>query len=89
MMSTFQETFVWRRLSEKSAVRYSCFLCIESGKYAVQSADFFNLPLSAEQMARSSKQFIELFIEVPPSERCTWHDSVSDAISAHVAEFDS
>ncbi|MDQ1814681.1 hypothetical protein RBA41_15330 [Massilia sp. CCM 9210] len=56
---------------------------LENGKFAVQSADFIRLPLTTNSTNDFAMQFAELFIETPPRERCTWFDSLADAICHH------
>ena len=38
-------------------------------KYSVQSADYFQVPVSLEQIAHNRLQKLELFIECDPGER--------------------
>jgi hypothetical protein len=82
-MALLSEIMVWKRIDETSAVRYCCLNDILSNKYAVQSTDFFRLPLEEKQFRDFDKQFVELFIEVSVFERCDWFDSILEAISAH------
>ena len=86
-MSLFQEIPVWKSIDNHSAVRYVCFLSFTSGKYCVQSADFFQLPIEPHLLQQFDRQIIELFIEVAPSERCDWFDSLSEAIEMHEKDF--
>lgn len=86
-MDLLKELMVWRRLDDTSAVRYSCLNDLETGKYAVQSADFFRLPLGEEQFRMFDKQFAELFIEISAHDRCEWYGSLQEAISAHERDF--
>ena len=78
---------IWRRLSEDKAVRYSCFEDLETGEFCVQSADFFALPIEANMLAYADVQFVELFIEEDPRERCEWFVSIEDAILGHIKKF--
>ena len=45
----FKAIDVWRRVSDSEAVRYRCFQCLQTGKYSVQSADFYRLPENPAQ----------------------------------------
>lgn len=83
----YQELFVWKRVDEQSAVRYSCVLNRMTGKFTVQSADFFRLPLSQEEVQQFHRQFVELFCEIDPAERAGAFDSVEEAIAAHERRF--
>lgn len=82
-MDLYKEILVWKRLDEYLAVRYCCFHDMQSGKYAVQSADFFRIPFVETQFREFEKQFVELFIDVSPKERCDWYDSIEEAIKTH------
>lgn len=86
-MEIFREIMIWKRLDDVSAVRYSCLNDLQNGKFAVQSADFFRLPLQAHAVTEVARQFAALFIEVSPHERCSWFDSLEEAISDHEHEF--
>ncbi|NHZ77690.1 hypothetical protein F2P44_00015 [Massilia sp. CCM 8695] len=83
MNELFTEIMVWKRIDACSAVRYSCVSDLESGKFAVQSADFFRVPLTRNSTNDFMAQFAELFIETSPRERCIWFDSLADAIFHH------
>ena len=78
---------VWKRLNNTSAVRYCCLNNLETNKYAVQSADFFRLPLEVKSFTEFDMQFAELFIEVDAQERCNWFSSLEEAIKKHDEEF--
>ncbi len=78
---------IWKRLDEVSAVRYSCLNDLQNGKFAVQSAVFFRLPLDGPAVIESARQFAAFFIEVAPRERCSWFDSLEEAIINHEHEF--
>ncbi|MFC5475095.1 hypothetical protein [Paraherbaspirillum soli] len=86
-MDLFKEVMVWKRLGDTSAVRYCCLNDLKTDQYAVQSADFFRLPLEEQQFRNFQSQFAELFIEVSVHERCDWYDSLEDAIRAHDRDF--
>jgi len=83
----YQEFRVWKRLNERSCIRYCCLRDLGTGRYAVQSADFFYLPIDEQQRHQLDAQFLELFMEINPQERCAWFDSVEAAIAAHDEEF--
>jgi hypothetical protein len=87
MHNIFREIQVWKRLSDKSAVRYSCVSDLSAEKYAVQSADFFRIPIDESQIRGFEKQFVELFIEESVLDRCEWFTTLELAISAHDQEF--
>jgi hypothetical protein len=83
----YQELVIWRRNDEKSAIRYVCLMNLATGKFSVQSADFYRLPLSPQDLAQFQKQFVELFCESDPAERAGAFDSAEEAIAAHRREF--
>lgn len=87
IMELFKEIMIWKRLDNVSAVRYSCLRDLQNGKFAVQSADFFRLPLERHAAIEFTRQFAELFIEIAPHERCLWFDSLEEAIISHEREF--
>ncbi len=87
MADMFIEVMVWKHLDSATAVRYCCLNDLAVGKYAVQSADFFRLPLDEKQFRDFEKQFVELFTETSPRERCLWFDTLEEAIKAHDQDF--
>lgn len=87
MANLYEAIMVWKHLDNRSSVRYSCFRNLKTGKYGVQSADYFRLPIDEEQIKQFVKQFLELLMEVDPEERCLWFDALDEAIQAHEEEF--
>lgn len=85
----FKAISVWKRISDSEAVRYRCFQNLQTGKYSVQSADFYRLPENLAQSAQLERQHIELFVEQAPDERTGGHETLESAIEAHEAEFGS
>jgi len=85
----FKAIDVWKRISDSEAVRYRCFQNLQSGKYSVQSADFYRLPESPAQSAQLERQYVELFPEEAPDERTGTYETLKEAINAHDAEFRS
>ena len=88
-MNLYQALDVWKRISETRAVRYRCFKNLSSGRYCVQSADFYSVPLDSKRAAELEKQWVELFTEDPPDNRAKTFDSLEDAIEAHDRDFSS
>ncbi|MFC4159284.1 hypothetical protein [Chitinimonas lacunae] len=86
-MDLFKEVMIWKRTGETSAVRYSCLQDMLTGKYAIQSADFFRLPIEGEQFRIFERQFVELLLDVSPRDRCMWFESPEEAITAHDHDF--
>lgn len=83
----YRKVEIWKRGSSNEMVRFTCFERLADGKYCVQSADYFYLPVDNEQITNLNKQQIELFIEVEPSERSKFFKTVSEAVAAHELEF--
>ena len=86
-MDLFRMEIVRKRLGNQSAVRYCCFCDLANGRYAVQSADSFAMPIDAMQLTASERQLVELFIEESVLERCAWFASIEEVIRAHDLEF--
>lgn len=87
MSSLYKAITVWRRMNEASAVRFNCLQNIDTKKFSVQSADFFYLPITQPQIEVFERQYLELFIEVSPEERCEWFESLDAAIAGHDRDF--
>jgi hypothetical protein len=83
----FKAIDVWKRISDSEAVRYRCFQCLQTGKYSVQSADFYRLPENLAQSDQLERQHVELFVQQAPNERTGAYDTLEAAIAAHEAEF--
>lgn len=84
----YKEISVWKRVDEKTLLRYRCLQVLTDEKYCVQSADFYSLPLNETQLSYLSNQFIELLIEEEPESRAEkLYDSLQEAISAHDKDF--
>jgi len=82
----FTSIEVWKRVDERTAIRYRCFRSLGTGKYSV-SADFYQLPLDPARIPTLDEQYIELFIEQPPDVRSGSFDTIEEAIAAHDDEF--
>jgi hypothetical protein len=87
MTSLYKELKIWKRREADTAVLYRCFHDLTKGRFAVQSADFFKLPIDERQILDSEKQFLELLVEIAPSERCDWFSSIDEAIASHERDF--
>ncbi len=87
-MELFKTIEVWRKVGNIRAVRYRCFQSVKSGKYSVQSADFYSHGgESPEREHALNRQLVELFVEQSPEERSGGYDTLEAAIEAHEAEF--
>lgn len=83
----YLEQKVWRRLGASTLILYRCLKDISTSKVAVQSADFFRVPIDYEQLLVSEKQFFELLVEIGPADRCDWFENIAEAILAHERDF--
>jgi len=81
-MDLFQEITVWERISDTLAIKYCGLHHFESQQYAIQSADYFHLPITQAQLLASQKQCVELLLDECPKVRCDWYHSVPAAILA-------
>jgi len=86
-LDLFQEIPVWQRINDSLAIKYCGLRDLETGQYAIQSADYFYLPADRQHMLNSDQQFVELLIETSPKERCDWFDSLPAAIRAFNLHF--
>jgi alpha-ketoglutarate-dependent taurine dioxygenase len=78
---------VWVRLGEKELACYRCFEVLASGKFCVQSKDFFRPPFDAKKCLEHQSRFLELLADVAPEERDDLFDSLEEAIEEHDAGF--
>jgi hypothetical protein len=85
----FKAIDVWKRIGDSGAVRYRCFQSVETGKYCVQSADFYSSPDTSGQSAQLEQQHIDLLIEQAPDERAMAYETLEAAIEVHEAVFGS
>jgi len=83
-MSLYRTIDVWERNDTRTVVRYRCFESLETGRYCVQSADFYDQGKATPSV---EGQFIELLTEQDPVQRSGDHDTLADAIAAHKREF--
>jgi len=89
VMPLYQAFDVWKKVSKTRVVRYRCFRNLTSGRFSVQSADFYGVPLDSKQSANLERQHAELFMEQDPEERAGSFDSLEAAIEAHDKAFTS
>lgn len=87
-MSLYEAADVWSKVSGGRIVCFRCFKNLSSGKYSVQSADFYQVPIDLSAVANSEKQYLELFAEEMPDVRSEAFDTLQAAIKAHIREFE-
>jgi hypothetical protein len=86
-MSQYRAVDVWRRLGDGRVVRFRCFQTMPDGRFCVQSADFFEAPVSRERLLQLEQQYVELLLEAAPDDRAETHESLEAAIRAHEEDF--
>ena len=84
-MSIYRSIDVWERKDGQTVVRYRCFESLDTGKYSVQSADYYH---DGKKPRGLADKFIELLTEQDPAKRSGQHDTLEAAIAAHKREFD-
>jgi hypothetical protein len=77
---------VWERGPDNQLVRYRCFRNLSSGKYSVQSADFYRTPFANGDVSIDHR-YLELLMEQSPDLRSGAFDTLQAAIYAHRKEF--
>lgn len=80
---------VWRRADDQTLACYRCFRDLRSGRYAVQSADFYPAAFDGVRTQFLEKQYLDLLRAQDPFEREQGFDSLEDAIRAHDLQFES
>ena len=78
---------VWDRMDDAHAVRFRCFQNLRTGKFSVQSSDFYSLPIDKSRADILEYQHAELFIQSPPEERGGGFDTLGAAIKDHMEKF--
>jgi len=86
MDTLYKAIDVWRR-RPAGAVCYRCFEVLPGGRFCVQSADFFSLPLDNQRRDFSIGQFQELLIEQAPDQRTATFSTLEEAIARHDQDF--
>ena len=87
MVGMYHELSVWKRIDGRRAVRFRCIEDLGTGRFCVQSADFYSLPVTPGVASDFDRQFIEVLVENDPAERNGWFPSAGEAITAHEEEF--
>jgi hypothetical protein len=80
---------VWKRLDDKTLVRYRCFQIIISDRFCVQNADFYHFPLDESQLSQFDRQFLEFLSEEAPEVRAKTYATLEEAIRMHDQEFEN
>jgi hypothetical protein len=86
MDTLYRAIDVWRR-RPNGVIRYRCFEVLASGRFCVQSADFFSLPVDKQRGDFSDRLFQELLIEQARDERTATFSTLEEAIAGHDRDF--
>jgi len=78
----YQELAVWKRLDQRTAVRFRCLMNLTTKKVSVQSADYYHPGDEAKHRVHLENSFVELFCETDPAQRSGGFDSVEEAVAA-------
>lgn len=76
MLAFYQPFDVWKRSQRRVLCGIAVFKNLSSGRFSVQSADFYAVPLDSKQAFDLEKQYVELFAEQGPDERAGSFDSL-------------
>ena len=87
MGALYQAFDVWKRISKNRLVRYRCFKHLPSGKFSVQSADFYSVPPDIGCISEHGTQYLELLAEQAPDERSGAFNSIEEALESHEKTF--
>src|SRR5580692_11667062 len=86
-MTLFESINVWKRVSANSLVLYRCFKNLATGRFSVQSADFYPFPIDAAQVSFLERNYLQLFAALSPEERSNSFATLVEAIEEHDREF--
>jgi hypothetical protein len=78
---------VWEKGPDKQLILYRCFKNLSSGKYCVQSADFYQGPFQNVTLGLD-RRYLELLMEDLPEARSGAFDTLQAAIEAHRKDFE-
>jgi hypothetical protein len=84
----FRAFDVWKRKGSDEVIRYRCFENLSTGMFCVQSADFYQSPVSVDRISQLEKQLIELLLEQSPIKRSGSFATIEEAIADHDKSFE-
>jgi hypothetical protein len=84
----FESISVWKRNSNKTLRQYRCFRNLKTGRFSVQSCDFYPESITPDKDSFFEKNFLELLLESSPEERSGGFASLAEAIEAHDRDFE-
>jgi len=85
--NSYRSFSVWKRLGGGRLARYRCFEVLETGKFCVQSCDFYRTPCERSDIDHLDSQFLELLAEEAPDVRHGSFSTLEEAISDHDQNF--
>ena len=83
-MMLYKSVDVRERQDGRTVVRYRCVESLSTGKFSVQSADFYR---DGNEPEISDRQFIDLLTEDDPARRAGEYGSLAEAKAAHKRDF--
>jgi hypothetical protein len=86
-MTMFESINVWKRDSVNSLILYRCFRNLATGRFSVQSADFYRLPIDADRVGFLERNYVQLLADLSPEERSSSFATLVEAIEEHEREF--
>jgi hypothetical protein len=86
----YESVDVWKRVNGTTLARYRCFRLLTTGKYCIQSLDYYHAPFdSCEASQHLDKQYMELLSEEPPEKRSKTFPTLQEAIEYHDDYFEN
>ena len=82
----YKSVDVWKRNGGR-AIRYRCFELLPTGRFCVQSADFYDKTNLERKEEGFSRQFLELLLEEAPEDRAKTFATLEEAIAWHDQQF--
>ena len=84
----FKEINVWRRIDDRTLIRYRCFQILPGDLYCVKSSDFYYWPLNEEQLRQLERYHLEsLFENALISPEIEAFATLEEAIARHDEDF--
>ena len=86
----FQELSIWRRVDDKTLLRYRCLQFLPDGRYFVKSSHFYREPLTwdSEQLKQAEFYFVDgMFGDALLEISKESYSTLEEAIAKHDADF--
>jgi len=88
LMGKLRSFDIWERKNAETLIRFRCFEDLSTGRFCVQNADFYRMPVTDQYLMQLERQFIELLTEEDPFSRSGSFISIAEAIKDHEASFE-